>query len=103
MIAGSLIGLVDNVAYLAFIAGQGIGPFEVVSMSIVWAYVRSFPGNVLTVLFLGSWIAAFACFFVPERGTTQVQPLPQRPDRSAMRRTPPAAPSASRPASGPRR
>lgn len=59
-ITGILGGIADDIAYQFYLAKQGIGFFDAVSLSIIWEYTKSFPGNLLTALTFGPWLVALA-------------------------------------------
>lgn len=60
IIVGVIAGAVDGVAYHLHVRSNGVSLFGVVPMSVLWSYIRTFPGNVLTALWLAPWTLAFA-------------------------------------------
>ena len=57
---GVVASVIDSVAYAVHTGNQGISFFSVVPLSVLWSYVVTFPGNILTAFRLVSWISAFA-------------------------------------------
>ena len=65
---GVVASVIDSVAYAVHIANHGIRVFSVVPLSVLWSYVITFPGNILTAFWLASWISAFAWLEIQGRG-----------------------------------
>lgn len=59
IIVGVIASVIDGVVYLSYVRSHGIGFFSVVPLSVFWSYIRTFPGNVLTALWLVPWGIAF--------------------------------------------
>ena len=66
-VVGILAGIADRVAYLAYVLKHDVGLFEIVPPVVFWSYVKSFPGNILTGLFFGSWVVALICLRIPDK------------------------------------
>lgn len=67
MLVGILAGLVDSVAYHFHVRSHGVGFFSPVPWDVLWSYVKTFPGNVLTALWILPWVCAFAWLHVGGR------------------------------------
>lgn len=59
IIAGVIASIVDGVVYYSYVRSHGVGFFSVVPLSVLWSYVRTFPGNILTALWLAPWAFGF--------------------------------------------
>ena len=65
MVIGIIGGLVDGIAYQVHVYRQGVGLFSVVPFAVWTAYLKTFPGNVLTCLWLVPWVLGFLFFCIP--------------------------------------
>jgi len=64
-----LVGsIVDGVAYLLYIHKSGIRVFAVVPWEVLWGYVSTLPGILLTALWLVPWMAAMLALWLPWSG-----------------------------------
>ncbi len=59
ILLGAIAGIVDGIAYFLHLRAQGIGIFMRVPWGVLWSYVSTFPGNLLTMLWLAPWAIAF--------------------------------------------
>ena len=66
-IIGILGGIVDGVYYQFFVADHGFGMFAVVPFAVVWSYMKTFPGNLVTALSIGPLILAWLFLYLSDK------------------------------------
>ncbi len=67
IIVGLVVDIVDFWVYGNYLSEQGIGFFSTVPWSTKWQYLKTFPGNLLTLLGLGPWIIILLYLYVVEK------------------------------------
>ncbi len=55
ILIGAIGGIADGVAYQLYVQSHGVSRFGLVPMRVFWSYISSFPGNLLTALWLLPW------------------------------------------------
>jgi hypothetical protein len=66
MLVGVVGGIVDSIAYQIHVHAHGVILFSVVPRSVLWLYVSTFPGNLLTCLWLLPWGFGFVYLYLGE-------------------------------------
>jgi len=69
MTIGIIGALADGIAYQIHLLRHGVDlfSFSLVPFAVWTAYVRTFPGNILTCLWLLPWLVGFVCLHNPRR------------------------------------
>jgi hypothetical protein len=67
IIIGVIAGIVDGVVYQLHIKDNGIGLFTRVPWNVLWSYTKTFPGNLLTALWVLPWAFAFIWLALEEK------------------------------------
>jgi len=67
MLVGVVGGIVDGIAYQIHVHAHGVSLFSVVPWSVLWSYVSTFPGNLLTCLWSLSWGFGFVYLYLGDR------------------------------------
>jgi hypothetical protein len=67
IIVGVVAGMIDCVAYNVHIKKHGIGFFSLIPLNVLWVYIKTYPGNILTALWLLPWVFAFAWIELKEK------------------------------------
>ena len=66
VIFGIVIDIVDFYYYQRFLSSKGIGLFSIVPFDILFEYVSSYPGNILTILGILPWILLLSYLYLSE-------------------------------------
>ncbi len=67
VIVGIVASMIDGIAFHFHIRSRGVGFFGSVPWSVQWSYLKTFPGNLLTALWLGSWAFAFLWLYIGDK------------------------------------
>ena len=64
MVVGLAASAVDVWYYTDFVRSQGLSVWSVVPLPVVWSYLTTMPGALLTSKSIVSWILAYGCFTI---------------------------------------
>lgn len=67
MLVGVIAGIADGIAYHFHVREHGVDFFSRVPWNVLWSYVKTFPGNILTCLWLLPWIIALLYLYITNK------------------------------------